>query len=90
MAAKSSLLRRRAFLLIMSRDISEKTRDELVTSCRKRHAMADTCDKYRWGLTLKAYRGLDYKRPGFCLSHIEGVDELQADEANDMGWSMAK
>ncbi len=88
MAAKSSLLRRRASLLIISRDISEKTKDELVSSSRKRDIpWLVLGDKYRLGAHVgKAYRvALTINDRGFAQAILKALDELQVDEANDMG-----
>jgi len=88
MAAKSSLLRRRAFLLIISRDISEKTKDELVSSSRKRGIpWLVLGDKYRLGAHVgKAYRvALTINDRGFANAILKVLDELQVDEAKDMG-----
>ncbi|MGI6513438.1 MAG: hypothetical protein GX052_02495 [Syntrophomonadaceae bacterium] len=88
MAAKNSILRRRAFLLIMSRDISEKTKDELISSSRKRDIpWVILGDKYRLGAHVgKAYRvALTINDRGFADAILKALDELQVNEANDMG-----
>ena len=58
MAAKTSLLRRRACLLVMSSDISENTRDTLVTtSIKQKIPWVVLGDKYELGTSVgKAYR----------------------------------
>ncbi len=88
MAAKNSLLRKRAFLLILSRDISEKTKAQLVSSCQKRHIpWLMLGDKYRLGAHVgKAYRvALTINDRGFAHAILKALDELQVDEAKDMG-----
>jgi ribosomal protein L7Ae-like RNA K-turn-binding protein len=88
MAAKNSLLRRRAFLLIVSQDISERTKDELVSSSEKRDVpWLILGDKYRLGAHVgKAYRvALTINDRGFAHAILKALDELKVDEANDMG-----
>lgn len=58
MAAKTSLLRRRAFLLIMSKDISINSRESLESSCTKQKIpWIMLGNKYDLGTSMgKAYR----------------------------------
>ena len=57
-AVKNSLLRNRAYLLVLSDDISEKTKESLVAWCKKQNIPWLTGgDKYRLGNAVgKAYR----------------------------------
>lgn len=57
-AVKNSLLRNRAYLLIVSDDIAEKTRESLIAWCEKQHIpYLQAGDKYRLGNAVgKAYR----------------------------------
>lgn len=58
MAAKTSLLRRRAVLLIMSKDVSDNTRESLVSTCTKQGIPWILMgNKYDLGTSVgKAYR----------------------------------
>lgn len=59
LGAKTSLVRGRACLLIMSGDIAEKTKESLVSSCEKRRIpwLVLGGDRYNLGVCVgKAYR----------------------------------
>jgi len=58
LAAKTSLLRKKAYLLIMSNDISEKTKEALTSSCTKQKIpWIMLGNKYELGTSVgKAYR----------------------------------
>ncbi|MGR6836113.1 L7Ae/L30e/S12e/Gadd45 family ribosomal protein [Syntrophomonas erecta] len=58
LAAKTSLQRKRACLLVITDDISSKTRDSLVSTCeRQQIAWVSLGDKYALGTAVgKAYR----------------------------------
>jgi len=74
MAARSSLLRRRAYLLVMSCDISENTRESLITVCKKQKIPWVTLgDKFELGTSVgKAYRvAVTINEPGMANSIME-------------------
>jgi len=58
LAVKTSLLRRKAYLLVMSNDISEKTKESLISSCVKlKIPWTILGNKYELGTCVgKAYR----------------------------------
>ncbi|NLB17249.1 MAG: hypothetical protein GX825_00575 [Syntrophomonadaceae bacterium] len=88
MSAKTSLVRRRAKLLIVSGDISERTKDELITVCDKRGIpWLVMGDKYRLGAHVgKAYRvAITINDPSFTQAILKVLDELEVEEANQMG-----
>jgi len=71
MVVRSSLLRRRAYLLIMSCDISENTRELLLTVCKKQKIPWVTLgDKFELGTSVgKAYRvAVTINEPGMANS----------------------
>lgn len=75
-------------MLIMSRDISEKTKDELVSSSQKRDIpWLMLGDKYQLGAHVgKAYRvALTINDRGFAHAILKVLDELEVEQANDMG-----
>ncbi|NLU50332.1 MAG: 50S ribosomal protein L7ae [Syntrophomonadaceae bacterium] len=87
MAAKTSLLRKRARLLIMAEDISETTKESLVTTCQKQNIpWLLFGDKYRLGTCIgKAYRvAVTINDDGFARAILEAL-ETGGDEANLMG-----
>ena len=74
MAAKSSLLRRRAHLLIMSCDISENTRESLINVCKKQKIpWIILGNKFELGTSAgKSYRvAITINEPGMANSIIE-------------------
>lgn len=74
MAARSSLLKQKACLLIMSCDISENTRESLISLCKKRKApWVILGNKFELGTSVgKAYRvALTINEPGMAKSIIE-------------------
>ncbi len=74
MAARSSLLRLKANLLIMSYDISENTRESLISLCKKRKVpWIILGNKFELGTSVgKAYRvALTINEPGMANSIIE-------------------
>jgi len=74
MAARSSLLRMKAYLLIMSCDISENTRESLISLCKKRKVpWINLGNKFELGTSVgKAYRvALTINEPGMANSIIE-------------------
>ncbi|MGE5371312.1 MAG: L7Ae/L30e/S12e/Gadd45 family ribosomal protein [Solirubrobacterales bacterium] len=88
MAAKTSITRKRAQMLILSQDISEKTKEGLIAACeRKNVPWLMLGDKYRLGAHVgKAYRvALTINDPGFADAIFHILAELPAQEANDMG-----
>lgn len=87
MAAKTSLLRKRACLLIMSTDISDKTRESLVTTCQKYNIpWLMMGDKYRLGTSVgKAYRVAVTINDSEFAEAILASLEAAGDEANFMG-----
>jgi ribosomal protein L7Ae-like RNA K-turn-binding protein len=88
MASKTSLLRKRAQLLIMSQDISPNTREGLLATCKKREVpWLVLGDKYQLGANVgKAYRvALTINDRGFAQAILNLLAELQNDEAKDMG-----
>ena len=74
MAARSSLLRQRAYLLIMSSDISDNTRESLITVCKKQKIpWMIQGNKFELGTSLgKAYRvAVTINDPGMANSIIK-------------------
>ncbi len=74
MAVRSSLLRRRAYFLIMSCDISENTRESLITVCKKQKIPWVTLgNKFELGTSAgKAYRvAVTINEPGMANSIME-------------------
>lgn len=78
-AAKSSILRRRASLLIISNDIAENTKQSLLNSCQKQNIpWVVMGNKYEIGACIgKAYRvAVTINDPGMAesLAKALGVD----------------
>ena len=76
MAARSSLTRKRAYLLVMSCDISENTQKSLITVCMKQKIPWITLgNKFELGASAgKAYRvAVTINEPGMANSIIELV-----------------
>lgn len=74
MAARSSLLRRRAYLLIMSCDISENTREELINVCKKQKTpWIILGNKFELGTSVgNAYRvAVTINEPGMANSILK-------------------
>jgi ribosomal protein L7Ae-like RNA K-turn-binding protein len=87
MAAKTSLLRRRACLLIMSEDISDSTKDTLVTTCiKQRIPWLMLGDKYVLGTSVgKAYRvAVTVNDSGLAKAIIDASQDV-GDEGKSMG-----
>jgi ribosomal protein L7Ae-like RNA K-turn-binding protein len=87
MAARSSLIRQRAYLLIMSYDISENTRESLVTVCKKQKIPWVTLgNKFELGTSAgKAYRvAVTINDPGMANSIIELL-QSRGEELNSTG-----
>lgn len=87
MAAKTSLLRRRACLLVMSADVSDNTRDILLTSCVKNKIPWIVLgDKYELGTCVgKAYRvAVTINDVGFADA-IKRIVEAAGEEVKRMG-----
>lgn len=88
MAARTSLLRRRAHLLILSQDISPRTRESLVSACEKREIpWLVLGDKYRLGAHVgKAYRvALTINDLSFVEAIFKVLEELPENEATELG-----
>jgi len=88
MAAKSSIIGRRAELLILSGDISTRAKEELVRACRKREIPYLVIgDKYKLGAHVgKAYRvALTVNDKGLAQAIINSVEELTEEERRQMG-----
>lgn len=88
LAAKNSLLTRRAALLIMSSDISENTRDSLVSTARKRGIPWIVMgDKYTLGAQIgRAYRvALTINDNGFKEAILRLLDKDGEDDKNALG-----
>lgn len=86
MAARSSLIRRRAYLLVLSGDMSEKTKESLIANCRKQKVpWLILGDKYSLGNSVgKAYRvAVTINDEGFARSIIDLVKSMG--EENTMG-----
>ncbi len=80
-AAKSSILRRRAFLLIVSNDIAENTRQGLISSCQKQKIpWAVMGNKYEIGACIgKAYRvAVTINDQGMAESLIKSLEAVGA------------
>ncbi|HHW61259.1 MAG TPA: hypothetical protein GX404_05070 [Syntrophomonadaceae bacterium] len=87
MAAKTSLLRKRACLLIMSADISANTREILLASCTKNDIpWLVMGDRYELGTCVgKPYRvAVTINDSGFAAA-IQDILEEIGEEANRMG-----
>lgn len=86
MAVENSMLRNRACLLIVSNDISEKTKESLIAACRKHKIPWLTAgDKYRLGNAVgKAYRvAITVNERGIAKAIMEAF--AAGDEPNTMG-----
>ncbi len=87
MAAKTSLLRRRAIILIMSKDISENTKESLISSCNK-HGIPYLFigNKYDLGTALgKAYRvAVTINDPGMAKAIMDAI-EASGEDVKTMG-----
>jgi ribosomal protein L7Ae-like RNA K-turn-binding protein len=87
MAAKTSLLRKRARLLLVSSDISEKTKESLLSTCEKNQIPWVTFgDKYRLGNCVgKAYRvAITINDDGFAEAILSSLT-AGGEEANNTG-----
>lgn len=91
-AAKTSLLRKRARILVMSSDISEKTRDSLIGTCNKQKIpWVVFGNKLQLGVSVgKAYRvALTVNDDNMAQAIIAALRET-GDEVKNMGvdkWS---
>lgn len=88
MAAKASITRRRAQVLILSQDISDNTRDALISACSRKHIpWLVLGDKYKLGAHVgKAYRvALTINDSNFAEAIFHTLEELPENEVNDMG-----
>ncbi|WP_276661998.1 L7Ae/L30e/S12e/Gadd45 family ribosomal protein [Syntrophomonas wolfei] len=77
LAAKSSILRRRAFLLIVSNDIAENAKQGLISSCQKQKIpWVVMGNKYEIGACIgKAYRvAVTINDPGMAESLIKSLE----------------
>lgn len=86
-AAKTSLLRRRACLLIISSDIAENTKASLLSTCEKQKIpWLVFSDKYSLGTCVgKAYRvAITINDPGMAETIIETVKSA-GEEHKTMG-----
>ncbi|MDD2620104.1 MAG: ribosomal L7Ae/L30e/S12e/Gadd45 family protein [Syntrophomonadaceae bacterium] len=86
-AAKTSLLRRRAYLLIISNDIAENTKSSLLASCEKQKIpWLVLSDKYSLGTCVgKAYRvAVTINDSGMAQTIIEAV-KSKGEELKTMG-----
>jgi ribosomal protein L7Ae-like RNA K-turn-binding protein len=80
-AAKSSILRRRACLLIISNDIAENTRQGLISSCQKQKIpWVVMGNKYQIGACIgKAYRvAVTINDQGMAESLIKSLEAVGA------------
>lgn len=87
MAARTSLIRHRACILLMSKDIAENTRELLMKSCAKQHIpWLVLGDKYEIGASIgKAYRvAVTINDSGMASAILKAV-EAAAKEAKTMG-----
>lgn len=87
MAAKNSLLRRRASILLMSGDISFNTKDSLISTCEKQGIpWIIIGNKYDLGACVgKAYRvALTINDTGMSRAIIKTIDKM-GEEAKSMG-----
>lgn len=87
MAAKTSLLRRRARILLMSEDISANTRESLVSTCIKQKVpWLILGNKYELGASVgKAYRVAVTVNDEGITKAIMSALELLGEEAKSMG-----
>jgi ribosomal protein L7Ae-like RNA K-turn-binding protein len=85
MAAKTSLLRKRARVLVMSNDISEKTRDSLVGTCDKQNIpWVILGNKTELGICVgKAYRvALTVNDENMAQAIVSALTEMGEDVKN--------
>ncbi len=78
-AAQNSLIRRRAHLLVLSGDMSEKTRESLIANCKKQKVpWLVLGDKYSLGNSVgKAYRvAVTINDEGLARSIIDLVTSM--------------
>ncbi|MDD2510019.1 MAG: ribosomal L7Ae/L30e/S12e/Gadd45 family protein [Syntrophomonas sp.] len=81
LAAKSSIIRRRAFLLIISNDIAENTKQGLISSCQKQKIpWIILGNKYEIGASIgKAYRvAVTINDQGMAESLIKSLEAVGA------------
>jgi ribosomal protein L7Ae-like RNA K-turn-binding protein len=86
MAAKSSMISRRACLLVISNDIAPASRDSLMSACqRAKIPWVEVGDKYELGNAVgKAYRvALTVNDEGIAGALIKRIKEAEA--AKSMG-----
>lgn len=82
LAARTSLIRKRACLLILSADISDSTRDSLVSLCkRQKIPWVEIGNKYDLGTAVgKAYRvALTINDPGMAKTMIDYLETARDD-----------
>lgn len=87
MAAKTSLLRHRAIILIMSSDISENTKESLISSCNKfKIPYLFIGNKFDLGTALgKAYRvAVTINDPGLAKAIMDAI-EASGEDVKTMG-----
>jgi ribosomal protein L7Ae-like RNA K-turn-binding protein len=87
MAARTSLIRNRACVLLMSKDIAENTRELLLKSCTKHNIpWLILGDKYEIGASIgKAYRVAITINDVGMANAIRKAVEAAANEAKTMG-----
>lgn len=82
LAAQTSLMRKRACLLVLSADTSSSTRDSLVSLCkRQKIPWVEFGNKYDLGTSVgKAYRvALTINDPGMAKAMIDCLDAARDD-----------
>ncbi|MEN6348041.1 MAG: ribosomal L7Ae/L30e/S12e/Gadd45 family protein [Syntrophomonas sp.] len=87
LAAKTSILRRRAHLLIISNDVAENTKTSLIASSEKQKIpWIELGDKYKLGACVgKAYRvAVTINDPGMAETIIDTVT-AKGEELKTMG-----
>lgn len=87
MAAKTSLLRKRARVLIISHDIAEKTRESLIATCNRQNIpWIMLGNKTELGVCVgKAYRvALTINDTSMAEAIMNAVNEM-GEETNNMG-----
>lgn len=87
MAARTSLMRNKACILLMSKDISDNTKDALVTSCKKKNIPCFILgSKYELGTSIgKAYRvALTINDVGMANAIMKAI-EAAGKEVKSMG-----
>lgn len=87
MAVQNSLVANRAYLLIMSNDIAEKTRETLLQNCQKKNIpWLIAGDKYELGTCVgKAYRVAVTINDKSMAQTIIGSVSTDGEETNSMG-----